>query len=137
MDAERGHRPIEHTADVGIAAWGPDAAAAIEEAAAGLVELVGGCCERVEGVRRVELAGRDLAAAAVGLLNELVYLRDAEGLGFGRVRVRPRPDGLEAEVETGPPRAGAAGLEVKAATLHGLVLEPGEHGAELRVFLDV
>ncbi len=137
MARARGHELLEHTADVGVRAWGPDEAAAIEEAARALVELMGAGCERVRTVRRIEIDDPDPASAAVALLNELIWLRDAEGVGFGEVRVRPGAAGIEAEVEAGPPGGSPPGLDVKAATYHGLRLASDERGAELSVILDV
>jgi SHS2 domain-containing protein len=41
MTMARGHALLEHTADVGIRAWGSDVAGAFAEAALGLAELMG------------------------------------------------------------------------------------------------
>jgi SHS2 domain-containing protein len=93
--------------------------------------------------RSVTLAEPDLDLLLLRLLNELVYLRDAEGLLLRarRVRLEPGPDGphLEAEL-VGEPWCAERhhpGAEVKAATAHGLALREVAEGWEARATLDV
>jgi SHS2 domain-containing protein len=93
--------------------------------------------------RDVTLEEPDLDLLLLRLLNELVYLRDAEGLLLfaRRVRIEQGPHGprLEAELAGEPwdaARHHPAG-EVKAATAHGLALREGAGGWEARATLDV
>jgi len=135
-----GYRTFEHTADVGIEAWGDGLPQAFEEAAHALFSLMADR-ERVgEGVERsVSIRADDPEGLLVAWLNELVGLVDAEGLVFRRAAIaslsatelRGRAYG-----ETLDPLRHAAHLAVKAATYHGLSVEPGPP-ARVRVILDV
>lgn len=93
-------------------------------------------------VRTIELEEPEADLLLLAFLNELIYLRDAEGL-----LLRPR----EIRIETGSAARLRAvlegerldrarhrpGTEVKAATAHELRIEPGPDGFRTRVTLDV
>ncbi len=134
-----GFELLEHTADVGIRAWGADLAEAFGEAARGLVELMGVRLAGPGEVRRIRLEGEDPAELLVGFLNELVYLHETELAGFARIEVREASErSMEAEVELAPLREPGAGVAVKAATYHQVAVERRPDGAvEVRVYVDV
>jgi SHS2 domain-containing protein len=93
--------------------------------------------------RKIVLLEEDLDLLLLGLLNELVYRRDAEGLLLHArsVRLTHGPDGHRLEVElVGEPWCAdrhVPGSEVKAATAHGLALRAVGEGWEARATLDV
>ena len=130
---------LEHTADVGIRAWGPTLAEALEQAARALVELLGAGLEGPGRTRRIAVEAEDPGALAVEFLNELLFLHETEEAGFGGVRVVRADDRrAEAEVELVPLPGEPEGTAVKAATYHRLAVERRPDGAvELRVYLDV
>lgn len=136
---EAGYEVLEHTADVGIRAWGPSLAAALEQAAQGLVALLGVGLEGPGRTRRVTVEAEDPGALAVELLNELLFLHETEEAGFAGVRVVRADDrGAEAEVELVPLPGEPEGTAVKAATYHRLAVERRpDRAVELRVYLDV
>ena len=139
-DATAGNYEIlEHTADVGIRAWGPTLAEALEQAARALVELLGAGREGPGRTRRIAVEAEDPGAVAVEFLNELLFLHETEEAGFGGVRVVRADDRrAEAEVELVPLPGEPEGTAVKAATYHRLAVERRPDGAvELRVYLDV
>jgi SHS2 domain-containing protein len=133
------------TSDLAFVARGESCEAALAAAAEALLAAT---VEDPAGVeprelRRIELAAPDLDLLLLRLLNELVYLRDAERLLLRarHLRVTRERDGvrLEGELAGEPWRAGhhvSAG-EVKAATAHGLSLRPTASGWEARATLDV
>lgn len=92
--------------------------------------------------RSLELADTDPSLLLFRFLNELVYLRDAEGLVLqpealdidtdGGLRLRARLAG-----EVLDPRRHGRGNDVKAATLHGLEVGVTEGVWAARVTLDV
>jgi SHS2 domain-containing protein len=134
-----GFELLEHTADVGIRAWGASLAEAFTQAALGLAELMG---VRVPGPgerRRLRVEGEDEEELLVGFLNELLYVHETELAGFCSVRVLEVGGGaVEAEVELVPLREPGAGVAVKAATYHQVAVERRPDGTvEVRVFVDV
>lgn len=139
MTAGAGFELLDHTADVGIRAWGREPAEAFAQAAAGLAELMGVRVPGPGAVRRVRIEGEDPADLLVGFLNELLYLHETELAGFVRVDVRELSDrALEAEVELAPLGGPGAGVAVKAATYHQVAIERRPDGAvEVRVYVDV
>ncbi len=132
------------TADLSFVARGPSAAAvfraAAEALAAATVEQVDAVEARV--TRSVRMQDTDLDLLLLRFLNELIYLRDAEGLVLRprsvHVRVDEAPQ-LTAELAGEPldARRHGLGLDVKAATVYGLRIERVEEGWEATVTLDV
>lgn len=131
-----GHELLEHTADVGIRAWGDDLEGAFAEAGRALVELMGCAASSVTGTRRLRVAGDDPGALLVGLLDELIFVCES-GDGVRDVAVTRTDGGLEASAEVGPIDPAAEGLEVKAATFHQLAVDERADAVEVRVFVDV
>lgn len=135
-----GHRTFEHTADVGIEAWGDDLARAFEEAASAMFSLmvdVDAVEEREE--RRQSVREADRPSLLVSWLNDLIGLVDAEGLVFRRFAVdRLTESELDARSygERLDPARHAPHLAIKAATHHAVSVEPGPP-ARVRVVLDV
>ncbi|HJW76703.1 MAG TPA: archease [Thermoleophilia bacterium] len=133
---------IDHTADVGVRAWGGSEEAVFEEAAKGMFSLVcdPGTVARLERLEvSVEAASADHELLLVAWLNELLYLFEARRILFSGFRIIELGEsGLMAEVtgETmGPQHAVCGG--VKAATYHGLKLTHTGEGWEAEVILDV
>jgi len=93
-------------------------------------------------VREIRMTDTDLELLLLRFLNELIFLRDAEGLMLRPQRVACHRDGetrLEATVAGEPldrARHEIAG-EVKAATAHGLSFTQTPQGWQASVTLDV
>jgi SHS2 domain-containing protein len=92
--------------------------------------------------RRIEIDEASLDLAFLRFLNELVYLRDAEELLLHAASVRLALNaGVHLEAELVGERIDRARhrlvADVKAATAHGLALEPTPRGWEARATLDV
>lgn len=139
-----GYELLEHTADIGIHAWGDTPEAAFEQAAWGLVDVLGARAPRVPGgpaPERVAVvaAGEDRAGLLVAFLNEVLFVHEVEEVAFEAIRVERVTDEVaRAEVEVIPLVEEPDGVAVKAATYHQI--EVGAHpdgGTELRVYLDV
>lgn len=136
----RGHRYLEHTADIGVEAWGPDLPAAFAEAATALFELMvdpASVAERVE--RRFSVGGTDLEDLLVAWLNELIADVDTDGMLYCRFEIDTlEASGLEARGWGEPidPARHRLRQAVKAATYHALLVEPGPP-ARVRVILDL
>lgn len=134
-----GFELLEHTADVGIRAWGPTAPEAFSQAALALAELLGARVPGPGARRRIRLHAEDRAGLLVALLDELVGLHEVECVGLVAADVIGLSErSLVAEVETAPLPAEPAGVGVKAATYHQLAVERRPDGlVEARVYLDV
>lgn len=136
-----GFELVEHTADIGVRAWGRTRAEVFEEAARGMFSLV--CDPRqIEEQQTVEVEveapAPDLLLAA--WLNELLFqfeahqllFADLEVLELGDTHLRARLTGERLDQRRHVMCGG-----VKAATLHQLSLLPRDGGWEGFVILDV
>jgi SHS2 domain-containing protein len=133
-----GYEILEHTADVGIRAWGDSLEEAFGHAARGLFELLGARADAPRERRSISLEGEDPEPLLVDFLNELLVIHEAEQVAFTDVTVRRTLDGLKAEVGLAPVEGETESVGVKAATYHQLqVLEHPGGRVEARVFLDV
>jgi SHS2 domain-containing protein len=134
-----GFELLEHTADVGIRAFGSDVAEAFEQAARGLAELMGVGVPGPGERRLVRVEGEDEEDLLVGFLNELLYLHESELAGFAQVRILGVSErAVEAEVELVPLREPGSGVAVKAVTYHQVAVERRPDGTvEVRVYVDV
>jgi SHS2 domain-containing protein len=136
---DAGFELLEHTADLGIRAWGTTAPEAFGQAARALVEVMGIRVDAPGRRRVVKASAQDPAGVLVAFLNELIWFHETESVGFAAIDVIALSDsGLVAEVEAAPLPEAAVGIGVKAATYHQVRVErrPGV-GVEVHVFLDV
>ncbi len=135
-----GHRIVEHTADLGIEAWGADLAEAFAETARGMFSAmvdIDTIVERVERTQSIHAIDRE--GLLVTWLNELLAVVDSEGLVFRRFVIGPLLDhDLVARSYGEPidPARHAPHMALKAATYHGIVVDPGPP-ARTRVVVDV
>ncbi len=141
-DCERGqdYGTLEHTADLGL--WVE--ADSREELLASAVWALGELMYRGprEGVMQwlpLELGGADLADLLVQLLNEVIYLAEAEGLLAVALEVSElKPDRLAGRVGVLPLEQGHQVREpVKAVTYHQARVEPRGERWRAQVVLDV
>jgi SHS2 domain-containing protein len=143
----RGHRSIEHTADLAVELWAPDEPALLVEGARALVELltegaeVGATTERTAermAERTLELTAIDPEDRLVRWLSEVLYWASMEGfLVVDAALELVGATGLRGTVRG---QAGASELvrtEIKAVTYHDLRLERGPAGVRARVVFDV
>ena len=137
---ERDFEIINHTADVGITAYGTNIGQAFANAARALFSLMVEL-DNVEEVtyRDIELTAQDQESLLVEWLNELIYLFDVENIIFKRFDIielnnaqlkargyGERVDNSKHKLKTG----------VKAATYHMLRVDKGE-GCQVQVLFDI
>lgn len=133
-----GHELLEHTADLGIRAWGPSLETAVAEAVMGLAEVMGVSTAGPGVTLALSGEGGDDGSRVVALLNEVVFAVETEQVRIAGVSVRRLGDRLVAEVEVVATDEPGDGIDVKAATYHQLAVEERLDGStEVRVFLDV
>jgi SHS2 domain-containing protein len=131
---------IDHTADVGIVAYGSDMREAFSNAAHGMFSLIA----NTEGVqtdtaRNVEIEAPDLEALLVAWLNELLYLFDVDRIIFSDFEIHELDEtNLRATARGEKVDASRhhLGTGVKAATYHSLEIAKGD-GIRIQVILDV
>lgn len=145
MSEDARYRFVEGaTSDLAFEAWGASLGEVFRAAAEALLAAT---VERPDAVRpalarAIRLKDSDRELLLLRFLNELIYLRDAQGLVLRPIRIECR-DGSEIELEAelageplDPARHGLA-CDVKAATAHGLEVCRAEAGWRASVTLDV
>ena len=131
---------IDHTADVGIVAYGKDLKEAFANAAFGMFSLIANL-EKVRGSisREIDVQSTDQEALLVDWLNELLYLFDVEHIIFKRFEITALSQKkLKAKVygekiDTSRHQLKTA---VKAATYHMLKIEKNK-GVRVQLILDI
>ena len=131
---------VNHTADVGIIAYGADMSGAFANAAKALFSLITELDDVAEVVHRdIELTAADQESLLVEWLNELIYLFDTENILFKsfditqlnntHLKARSSVDKVDSArhiLKTG----------VKAATYHMLKIDKGD-GCQVQVLFDI
>ena len=131
---------IDHTADVGIIAYGTDMKQAFANAARALFSLITEIDEVEEVLYRdIELNASEQETLLVEWLNELIYLFDVENIIFKRFDINEinntqlkarsygeKVDSLKHKMKTG----------IKAATYHMLKVEK-DNGFKVQVLFDI
>jgi SHS2 domain-containing protein len=131
---------INHTADVGIIAYGADMKQAFANAAKGLFSLIADL-DSVEEVlhRDAELTATDEESLLVEWLNELIYQFDTEGIVFKRFDII-QLDNTQLKARGYGEKVNKAKhkikIGVKAATYHMLKVERGD-GCRVQVLFDI
>ena len=131
---------IDHTADVGIIAYGSDLREAFANAAYGMFSLIAdleGVKEEVN--RKVDVHSTDQEALLVDWLNELLYLFDVEHIIFSKFEIsylsqnRLKAKVYGEKIDTSRHQLKTA---VKAATYHMLKIERNQ-GVKVQFILDI
>jgi len=138
---ERAFQVIDHTADVGIIAYGTDMKQVFSNAAFALFSLITQP-ETIEEElqRKLELVAEHKDSLLVEWLNELIYLFDAEHLLFRRFDIDSLTSNkLEATCygERFNPLRHKLKLGVKAATYHMLKLDKRSKVYRAQVLFDI
>jgi len=131
---------IDHTADVGIIAYGNDMRQAFINAAKALFSLITELNNVNEVMYRdIEITATDKENLLVGWLNELIYLFDSENIIFKRfditklnnTQLKARSYGEMVDKSRHSLKTG-----VKAATYHMLEVSPND-GYKVQVLFDI
>jgi SHS2 domain-containing protein len=88
MEMEKNFELIEHTADIGVVAYGASLKQAFANAARGMFSIITDLDKVVEVLHRdIELTESDQETLLVAWLNELVYIFDVEHILFKRFEI--------------------------------------------------
>ena len=144
--AKRGHKTIEHPADMGIAGWGSTLEEAFEEVALAVFELAAdGLVGRIgTGSIEIEVHATDLVDLLIEYLNRLITESDIHRLTFTGINV----ESIGKVREGWELKAAVHGLpmdenidmlenEVKAATYYGAKVENGDDGWYAQCVVDL
>ena len=140
MAMEKDFEIVDHTADVGIIAYGTDMNQAFSNAARALFSLITELDDVDEVVHRdTELTAPDEESLLVEWLNELIYLFDVENILFKRfditqlnnTQLKARSYGEKVDSSKHKLKIG-----VKAATYHMLKVDRGD-GCKVQVLFDI
>ena len=130
---------IEHTADIGLIAYGRTLAEAFANAAYGMFSIITElkAVKEIES-RQLEISEDDLEALLFGWLNGLIYFFDVEMLLFKRFDISELGKKRLKAIcygEKYDPSRHQLKIGVKAATYHMLKVDKEKN--EVRVILDV
>ena len=132
---------IEHTADIGIVAYGADIKQVFANAALGLFNLMADLDNLKEDVKReIELSAEDIEVLLVEWLNELIYISEVEHIIFKRFEINELSNTqLKATCFGEKIKPGQHRLkrEIKAATYHMLRLNKENGSYKVQIIFDI
>ena len=137
---ERDFEVVNHTADVGIIAYGADVRQAFANAARALFSLITELDDVKEVLfRDIEVKASDEESLLVEWLNELIYLFDVENIIFKRfditkinhTQLKARSYGEKVDKSRHKLKTG-----IKAATYHMLKVDKND-GCKVQVLFDI
>lgn len=140
MTTRRRFEQFDHTADVGIQAFGASPAELFENAALGMFSLIADL-KTVQEDRRQDVAveSGSMEALLVEWLRELLFLHEVNDLIFTCFSVKEiSATHLRATVRSGPLVRGETETlrQIKAVTYHGLTIEEDTDGWRAKVIFD-
>ena len=132
---------IDHTADVGIVAYGADVEDLFSNAALAMFSLI----TELESIEEklhfdLKVSSEDRDSLLVEWLNELIYLFDVEHILFNRFDIESLTHNQLKAVcygETFDPMKHKIKIEVKAATYHMLKLDKNGGGYKAQIIFDI
>jgi SHS2 domain-containing protein len=118
--------------------WGQDRRALFENAARGMVSLIGGGADpaREPVARSFTLEADDWETLLVDFLTEILYLIEDEGVIIERIEVA-RAAGYQLVATVGGRPGGRFNKEIKAVTYHNLAIRCTDRGFETTIVFDV
>ena len=131
------YRLFEHTADIGVEAYGSTIEEAFENAAKGMFSIITNGSRIEPKEKRVINLAID-SEVLVDWLSELLYINDVEGLVFGDFKVSIGKEFTgEAWGEKYDREKHGYGTEIKAVTYHMLQIKRNKKGFKIRVLFDI
>ncbi len=132
---------IDHTADIGIVAYGADIKQVFANAALGLFHLMAELEDLKEDIQRdLSLSAEDVEILLVEWLNELIYIFDVEHIIFKRFEIDELTGNqIKARCfgEKIRPSEHKLKREIKAATYHMLRISKEDGGYKVQVIFDI
>ena len=138
---EKPFEVIDHTADIGIVAYGADIKQVFANAALGLFNLMADLDDFEEGLQRdLELSAEDVEVLLIEWLNELIYIFDVEHIIFKKFEIE-KLTSTEVKArcfgEKMKPGQHKLKREIKAATYHMLRISKVDGTYKVQVIFDI
>jgi len=135
---DRGHRQVEHTADLALEIWARSEEGVLEEGLRALVAILTDGAKISPNARReVQLEALDPEDRLVRWLNEVLYLATVEGFLACEARIQLTPRGVRAVLAGEAESGSRLQAEIKSVTYHGLALSRQDGRLTARVVFDV
>jgi protein archease len=138
---QRAYEVFDHTADVGIHAFGRTLPELFIHAAQGMESLMVAPEQVQEPVsREIAVEGHDIVSLLIAWLNELIFLFDTEYLLFRTFEIDAFTEtSLKGRASGEPYDAQRHELSsaIKAVTWHEAAVEPGDDGYKARIIFDI
>lgn len=138
---QRAYEVFEHTADIGIHAFGRTLPELFIHAAQGMESLMVAPEQVRESVsREIAVEGHDLVSLLIAWLNELIFLFDTEYLLFRTFEINAFTEpSLRGRASGEPYDAQRHELSsaIKAVTWHEAAVEPTGDGYKARIIFDI
>jgi SHS2 domain-containing protein len=120
---------LEHTADIGIAAYGKTKREVFINAAKGMFEIIAGENRNLKFYDKIKLEADNLEGLLFAWLNELLYIGETRLVILNKFQIKDLSDyQIEAEIEgmkINPPSVKIE-KEIKAVTYHRLEIKKDE-----------
>jgi SHS2 domain-containing protein len=139
--ARKPYEVFEHTADIGLYAYGETLPALFINAARGMVSLLV-APEQVHAVtsREITVKGHDPISLLIAWLNELIFLFDTEYLLFRDFEIATLTDTTLTGIARGElydSQRHELGSAIKAATWHEAAVTQDHEGYQARIIFDL
>lgn len=131
-----GYKEIQHTADWALQVWAPDLTGLMQQAALGMIALMGARLSndgRLE--RTIMISADDSESLLVAFLNSILYEMELDSIGFDRFELKL--DGLKVHARLMSAPLLELQKSIKAVTFHNLEIRPVEAGLETTIVFDV
>lgn len=134
-----GFEHLEHTADVGVKAWGPTLEKCFRQTTLGVLDIMDAWRPGTGPVEAIAVEARDLGGVLVDWLSEVLYLQDARDAVVAGVSVDEVTDTTARGTVMLDPRGNVTleGTAVKAITYHQLEISNADGRWTARVYVDV
>ena len=138
---EEGFEVLDHTADIGIEAYGATIEALFSNAATGLFNLMTELDTIKENdQKRIEITAEDIEILLVEWLNELIYTFEVDHIVFKRFEIEELTENRIQACCFGEhinPKYKILKREIKAATYHMLRISKDNDGYKVTVIFDI
>lgn len=134
------HRTMEHGADVGIEASGATWEEAFSEGAIAMLGVMADAAKvKAKAEVKIEATATDTAALFVEFLNEILCIRDTEGMLLSKFKITVKGNSLAGKAwgEKIDQKRHGTKIEVKAATYSGLKAWEEKGRKHVQCVLDV
>jgi SHS2 domain-containing protein len=141
LEPQKPYEVFEHTADVGLHAWGRTLSELFIHAAEGMESLMVAPEQvRVQVRREIAVTGHDEVSLLIAWLNELIVLFDTEYLLFRQFEIDDISGTYLKGHASGEPydeQRHHLGSAIKAVTWHEAAVERTDEGYKARIIFDI